>query len=129
MARARSRVAPQFPIHTGDGYEELTGSATTTYGGGAGLIVYAVVPDLQRVIILRLVYSARHCGRVSSGFRFRPGLWLRAAPCRSRSPPDATPARAPGPCGPLALPASLSRANPVPVSHAPRGPRTPGDTS
>lgn len=28
---------------------------TTTYGDGAGLIVYAVVHDRQRVIILRLV--------------------------------------------------------------------------
>jgi len=27
----------------------------TTYGGGAGLIVYAVVHERQRVIILRLV--------------------------------------------------------------------------
>jgi hypothetical protein len=37
------------------GYDELTDQWTTTYGGGAGLIVYAVVHERQRVIILRLV--------------------------------------------------------------------------
>lgn len=37
------------------GYDELTDQWTTTYGGRAGLIVYAVVHERQRVIILRLV--------------------------------------------------------------------------
>ena len=36
-------------------YDERTDQWTTTYGDGAGLIVYAVVHDRQRVIILRLV--------------------------------------------------------------------------
>jgi hypothetical protein len=36
-------------------YDEPTDQWTTTYGGGAGLIVFAVVHDRQRVIILRLV--------------------------------------------------------------------------
>ena len=36
-------------------YDEATDQWTTTYGGGAGLIVYAVVHDRQRLIILRLV--------------------------------------------------------------------------
>ncbi|MGH3752564.1 MAG: hypothetical protein ACRDRP_07700 [Pseudonocardiaceae bacterium] len=42
---------PRQPL---DGYDELTDQWTTTYGGGAGLIVYAVVHERQRVIILRL---------------------------------------------------------------------------
>lgn len=37
------------------GYDELTDQWTTIYGDGAGLILYAVVHDQQRVIILRLV--------------------------------------------------------------------------
>ena len=36
------------------GYDERTEQWTTTYGDGAGLIVY-VVHDRQRLIILRLV--------------------------------------------------------------------------
>ncbi len=43
------------PRQRGDSYDELTDQWTTTYGGGAGLIVYAVVHERQRVIILRLV--------------------------------------------------------------------------
>ncbi len=35
-------------------YDERSDQWTTTYGDGAGLIVYAVVHDRQRVIILRL---------------------------------------------------------------------------
>ncbi|MBV9140785.1 MAG: hypothetical protein JO115_07695 [Pseudonocardiales bacterium] len=37
------------------GYDEATDQWTITYGGGAGLIVYAVVHEHQRLIILRLV--------------------------------------------------------------------------
>lgn len=37
------------------GYDKSTDQWITTYGGGAGLIVYAVVRERQRVIILRLV--------------------------------------------------------------------------
>lgn len=36
-------------------YDEATDQWTITYGGGAGLIVYAVVHEHQRLIILRLV--------------------------------------------------------------------------
>ncbi len=43
---------PRQPL---GGYDKLTDQWTTTYGGGAGLILYAVVHERQRVIILRLV--------------------------------------------------------------------------
>ena len=43
------------PRRRGDSYDQATDQWTTTYGGGAGLIVYAVVHARQRVIILRLV--------------------------------------------------------------------------
>jgi mRNA-degrading endonuclease RelE of RelBE toxin-antitoxin system len=43
------------PHQPRNGYDELTDQWTTTYGDGAGLIVYAVVHEHQRVIILRLV--------------------------------------------------------------------------
>lgn len=43
------------PRQPRDGYDELTDQWTTTYGGGVGLIVYAVVHERQRMIILRLV--------------------------------------------------------------------------
>ena len=43
------------PRQPRDSYDELTDQWTTTYGGGAGLIVYAVVHERQRLIILRLV--------------------------------------------------------------------------
>lgn len=36
-------------------YDERTDQWTTTYGDGAGLIVYAVVHERSTVIILRLV--------------------------------------------------------------------------
>lgn len=36
-------------------YDERTDQWTTAYGDGAGLIVYAIVHDRRRVIILRLV--------------------------------------------------------------------------
>ncbi len=36
-------------------YDPRSDSWTTTYGGGAGLILYAVVPERRRVLILRLV--------------------------------------------------------------------------
>lgn len=43
---------PRTPL---GGYDELTDQWTATYGGGAGLIVYAVVHERETVIILRLV--------------------------------------------------------------------------
>ena len=36
-------------------YDSRTDQWTTTYGDGAGLLVYAVVHEHQRVIVLRLV--------------------------------------------------------------------------
>jgi hypothetical protein len=36
-------------------FDARTDQWTTTYGDGAGLLVYAVVPERQRLIILRLV--------------------------------------------------------------------------
>ena len=52
---ARIEQLLENPRQPRDGYDELTDQWTTTYGGGAGLIVYAVVHEPQRVIILRLV--------------------------------------------------------------------------
>ena len=43
------------PRQPRDGYDELTDQWTTTYGGGAGLIVYTVVHERRHVIILRLM--------------------------------------------------------------------------
>ena len=43
------------PLQPRDSYDELTDQWTTICGGGAGLIVYAVVHERRRVIILRLV--------------------------------------------------------------------------
>lgn len=43
------------PHQAQDSYDPGSDHWTTTYGGGAGLIVYAVVHPRQRVIILRLV--------------------------------------------------------------------------
>ena len=52
---ARIEQLLENPRQPRDGYDELTDQWTTTYGGGAGLIVYAVVHQRERVIILRLV--------------------------------------------------------------------------
>jgi hypothetical protein len=43
---------PQQPASA---YDERTDQWTTVYGDGAGLIVYAVVRERQRLIILRLI--------------------------------------------------------------------------
>lgn len=52
---ARIEQLLENPRQPRDGYDELTDQWTTTYGGGVGLIVYTVVHERQRVIILRLV--------------------------------------------------------------------------
>jgi len=52
---ARIEQLLENPRQPRDGYDELTDQWTTTYGGGAGLIVYAIVHERERVIILRLV--------------------------------------------------------------------------
>jgi mRNA-degrading endonuclease RelE of RelBE toxin-antitoxin system len=49
---ARIEQLLENPRQPRDHYDEVTGQWTTTYGGGAGLIVYAVVHERQRVIIL-----------------------------------------------------------------------------
>jgi plasmid stabilization system protein ParE len=52
---ARIEQLLENPRQPRDSYDQLTDQWTTTYGDGAGLIVYAVVHERQRVIILRLV--------------------------------------------------------------------------
>ena len=52
---ARIEQLLENPRQPRDGYDELTDQWTTTNGGGAGLIVYAVVHERERVISLRLV--------------------------------------------------------------------------
>ena len=52
---ARIEQLLENPRQAGDSYDRLTDQWTTTYGDGAGLIVYAVVHERQRVIILRFV--------------------------------------------------------------------------
>lgn len=55
MISTRIEQLLENPRQPRDGYDERTDQWTTTYGDGAGLIVYAVVHERQRVIILRLV--------------------------------------------------------------------------
>jgi mRNA-degrading endonuclease RelE of RelBE toxin-antitoxin system len=43
------------PSYPHSAYDARTDQWTTTYGDGVGLIVYAVVHERERVIILRLV--------------------------------------------------------------------------
>jgi len=45
-------VDPQGPAQS---YDQPSDQWTTTYGDGAGLIVYAVVPEYRRVLILRII--------------------------------------------------------------------------
>ncbi len=52
---ARIEQLLENPRQPHTAYDEATDQWTTTYGAGAGLIVYAVVHDRQRLIILRLV--------------------------------------------------------------------------
>ena len=52
---ARIEQLLENPRQPRDSYDQLTDQWTTTYGDGSGLIVYAVVHERQRVIILRLV--------------------------------------------------------------------------
>ena len=59
--RARAQISSRIeqllenPRQPRGSYDQLTDQWTTTYGDGSGLIVYAVVHERQRVIILRLV--------------------------------------------------------------------------
>jgi hypothetical protein len=43
------------PTANSENYNPDTDHWTVDYGGGAGLLVYAAVPDRQRIIILRLI--------------------------------------------------------------------------
>lgn len=52
---ARVEELLENPHQPHSAYDERTDQWTTVYGGGTGLIVYAVVHERQRVIILRLV--------------------------------------------------------------------------
>ncbi|MFN2494458.1 MAG: type II toxin-antitoxin system RelE/ParE family toxin [Pseudonocardiaceae bacterium] len=52
---ARVEELVENPRQPRSAYDERTDQGTTTYGGGAGLIVYAVVHERATVIILRLV--------------------------------------------------------------------------
>lgn len=52
---ARVQELLENPNQPHSAYDERTDQWTTTYGDGAGLIVYAVVHERPTVIILRLV--------------------------------------------------------------------------
>ncbi|MGH3915251.1 MAG: hypothetical protein ACRDTC_17865 [Pseudonocardiaceae bacterium] len=52
---ARVNELLENPRQPPSAYDERTDQWTTTYGDGAGLIVYAVVHERSTVIILRLV--------------------------------------------------------------------------
>ncbi|HEX4249107.1 MAG TPA: hypothetical protein VH008_14690 [Pseudonocardia sp.] len=52
---ARVEQLLENPTRSGGAYDRRTDQWTTTYGAGAGLLVYAVVHELGRIIILRLV--------------------------------------------------------------------------
>jgi hypothetical protein len=52
---ARIEQLLENPQQPRSGYDDATDQRTTTYGGGAGLILYTVVPAHQRLIVLRLV--------------------------------------------------------------------------
>lgn len=51
---ARVEQLLENPRRPRGAYDERTDQWTTTYGGGAGLILYAVVHEPEKVIILRL---------------------------------------------------------------------------
>jgi hypothetical protein len=52
-----ARVAEllEDPYGSKDAYDPATDQWITSYGGGTGLIVYAIAPAQRRVLILRLV--------------------------------------------------------------------------
>jgi len=52
---ARLEQLLENPRKPGAYYDERTDQWTTTYGDGAGLLVFAVVHEHQRLIVLRLV--------------------------------------------------------------------------
>lgn len=52
----RIRQLLSEPMRDPGGYDSATDQWIADYGNGAGLIVYAVVPDRQRIIILRLAH-------------------------------------------------------------------------
>lgn len=52
---ARVEQLLEQPVGPPEAYDARTDQWTTIYGGGIGLILYAVVEEHQRVLILRLV--------------------------------------------------------------------------
>jgi len=52
---ARLEQLLEDPRHPRASYDRSADQWTTTYGDGAGLLVYALVHEQERVIILRLV--------------------------------------------------------------------------
>lgn len=52
---ARISALLDNPTPADAGYDAGSDQWTTTFGNGAGLVLYAVVPEQERVIILRLV--------------------------------------------------------------------------
>jgi len=55
---ARVQELRRNPTKDLENYNPNTDHWTVDYGGGAGLLVYAAVPDRQRIIILRLIHLA-----------------------------------------------------------------------
>ncbi|MGH3766958.1 MAG: hypothetical protein ACRDS0_25310 [Pseudonocardiaceae bacterium] len=55
LVDARIEQLLENPRQPAGGYDERTDQWTTVYGESTGLLVYAVVHEHQRVIILRLV--------------------------------------------------------------------------
>lgn len=52
---ARIEQLLEQPEGSRDAYDSRSDQWTTTYGGGAGLILYAVVREHQMLLVLRLV--------------------------------------------------------------------------
>jgi hypothetical protein len=55
QVEARIEELLEQPVGPASAYDEPSDQWTTTYGGGTGLILYAVVEEYRRVLILRLV--------------------------------------------------------------------------
>jgi mRNA-degrading endonuclease RelE of RelBE toxin-antitoxin system len=55
QVEARIEQLLERPEGPREAYDSRSAQWTTTYGGGVGLILYAVVHEHQRVLILRLV--------------------------------------------------------------------------
>lgn len=58
QVNARLLELRRNPTRDPENYNPDTDHWTVDYGGGAGLLVYAAVPDRQRIIMLRLIHLA-----------------------------------------------------------------------